>query len=266
MKAYPENSLLPSRLTARRRHGPAHGHRYGGARSCWAASFVMCSLLHAPTLDGQTLTGTILGVVREDSGAVLLGVTATISSTAMPGGPVSVITTDQGPVPVSGPRVGSPCRNSALAIPRRPTIRERAQSSDMCSSPGPTVQLDELSLRVLERLGIDIGDPTRYAAAASISPGVVSRLLLLTVVRVAATMRHPIAPSSGHFRDWPDLFPLPRHRETGRWRHGRGLQGQGHSARPLCRAQVLASRYGPGSTGSREIPPRGQGRFPPESS
>ena len=38
----------------------------------------------------------MLGVVRDDSGAVLPGVTATVSSTAMPGGPVSVITTEQG--------------------------------------------------------------------------------------------------------------------------------------------------------------------------
>ena len=84
------------RVTARRRNGPANGHRYGGARSCWVASFVIGGLLCAASLDAQTLTGTILGVVRDDSGAVLPGVTATVSSTAMPGGPVSVTTTEQG--------------------------------------------------------------------------------------------------------------------------------------------------------------------------
>ena len=53
-------------------------------------------LLCAASLDAQTLTGTILGVVRDASGATLPGVTATVSSTAMPGGPVSVTTTEQG--------------------------------------------------------------------------------------------------------------------------------------------------------------------------
>ena len=59
-------------------------------------SLTIGGLLCAAFLEAQTLTGTMLGVVRDDSGGVLPGVTATVTSPAMPAGPMSVTTTEQG--------------------------------------------------------------------------------------------------------------------------------------------------------------------------
>ena len=44
----------------------------------------------------QTVTGTILGTVTDESRAVLPGVTATITSPALPGGPQTVATAANG--------------------------------------------------------------------------------------------------------------------------------------------------------------------------
>ena len=53
-------------------------------------------LLWASLVEAQNLTGNIIGHVRDESGAVLPGVAATIASTAIPGGPMTVTTNDSG--------------------------------------------------------------------------------------------------------------------------------------------------------------------------
>ena len=50
----------------------------------------------ARLLDAQVVTGTITGVVSDDSRAVLPEVTITVTSPALPGGPVTTITNAQG--------------------------------------------------------------------------------------------------------------------------------------------------------------------------
>src|ERR1700739_2667887 len=44
----------------------------------------------------QILTGNIIGTVRDSSGAVLPGVTITVTSPALPAGPSSTVTNDKG--------------------------------------------------------------------------------------------------------------------------------------------------------------------------
>ena len=51
----------------------------------------MCSAVHA-----QVLTGSIIGTIADESKAFLPGVTVTISSTALPGGPLTVVTGERG--------------------------------------------------------------------------------------------------------------------------------------------------------------------------
>ena len=46
--------------------------------------------------EAQVLTGSLIGVVRDESRAVLPGVSATISSPALPGGPVNIVTDAEG--------------------------------------------------------------------------------------------------------------------------------------------------------------------------
>jgi hypothetical protein len=53
-------------------------------------------ILTASPAVGQLVTGSIIGTVRDESGAVLPGGNATISSPALPGGPQSVVTDEQG--------------------------------------------------------------------------------------------------------------------------------------------------------------------------
>lgn len=53
-------------------------------------------LLLASAADAQILTGNVIGAVKDESGAALPGVTATATSPALPGGPVSVVTNDMG--------------------------------------------------------------------------------------------------------------------------------------------------------------------------
>src|SRR5689334_15390909 len=51
----------------------------------------------AGTASAQILTGNIIGTVRDESGAVLPGVTVTLTSpTALPGGSTSQVTNDRG--------------------------------------------------------------------------------------------------------------------------------------------------------------------------
>ena len=62
----------------------------------WAILSVVGVLFCSLSLDAQVLTGTLLGVVRDESRAVLPGVNVTIVSPALAGGPVSAVTDAQG--------------------------------------------------------------------------------------------------------------------------------------------------------------------------
>ena len=46
--------------------------------------------------EAQVVPGRMIGVVRDESGAVLPGASVTLTSTALPGGPVTVVTNVQG--------------------------------------------------------------------------------------------------------------------------------------------------------------------------
>jgi hypothetical protein len=50
----------------------------------------------ALSVEAQILTGNIIGVVRDESNAVLPGVTVTLTSPALPGGPQTTVTNEQG--------------------------------------------------------------------------------------------------------------------------------------------------------------------------
>jgi tetratricopeptide (TPR) repeat protein len=63
-----------------------------------------------------------------------------------------------------------------------------------------------------------------------------------------------------------EAHELPRHREARRRRHGSGLQGRGHGARPLCRSQVSTRRCGPRPAGARALSAGSASRLCPESS
>ena len=75
------------------------------------------------------------------------------------------------------------------------------------------------------------------------------------------------APRASHrLADRPNHLALPHRREARRRRHGRGLQGRGHAARSLRRAEIPARRPCPRPSGPGTISPRGAGRFRTESS
>src|SRR6185295_1281322 len=58
--------------------------------------FSVALLLSAIASEAQISTGNIIGIVRDESNAVLPGVTVTLTSQAMPGGPVTEVTNAQG--------------------------------------------------------------------------------------------------------------------------------------------------------------------------
>jgi hypothetical protein len=58
--------------------------------------FLVVGLLWTVAVHAQGLTGTLFGVVRDESRAVLPGATVTATSPAMPGGPVTVVSNGQG--------------------------------------------------------------------------------------------------------------------------------------------------------------------------
>jgi len=66
----------------------------------WSTRLVLvvlfASVLSAPSVEAQILTGNIIGTVTDESKSVLPGVTATITSTALPGGPATAVTDEQG--------------------------------------------------------------------------------------------------------------------------------------------------------------------------
>src|ERR1700677_4672292 len=63
----------------------------------------------------------------------------------------------------------------------------------------------------------------------------------LTGDRLALKMERPKAPYlPNDLNDRPDYIALPHCRKTRGRRHGRGVQGRGHPAAPLCRTQIFA--------------------------
>jgi hypothetical protein len=55
-----------------------------------------CLLVFASLAGGQVITGTIIGTALDETGAVIPGATATLTSDAMPGGPRTGLTNDKG--------------------------------------------------------------------------------------------------------------------------------------------------------------------------
>lgn len=64
-------------------------------------------LLAAIAAQAQVTTGNIIGTVRDESGAVLPGVTATLTSPALPGGPQSIVTNELGGYRFTGLQPGT---------------------------------------------------------------------------------------------------------------------------------------------------------------
>src|SRR5687767_5600092 len=63
---------------------------------------VVALAFFAPSLTAQILTGTIIGTVTDESRAVLPGATATLTSPALPGGPATTVSDEQGRYRFSG--------------------------------------------------------------------------------------------------------------------------------------------------------------------
>src|SRR5262245_9554539 len=61
-----------------------------------AVLFAFFSFCLCLTAEAQVLPGNMIGVVRDESGAVLPGATVTLTSAALPGGPVTSVTNAQG--------------------------------------------------------------------------------------------------------------------------------------------------------------------------
>src|SRR5690242_3930606 len=58
---------------------------------------IACFILMLSAIgEAQVIPGRMIGVVRDESGAVLPGASVTLTSTALPGGPVTVVTNVQG--------------------------------------------------------------------------------------------------------------------------------------------------------------------------
>src|SRR5262247_120877 len=66
------------------------GTSEGGMKRVFPCVFVL--LLVASAARAQLTTGNIIGVVKDESGGALPGVTATMTSPALPGGPAVVTT------------------------------------------------------------------------------------------------------------------------------------------------------------------------------
>jgi hypothetical protein len=61
-----------------------------------AIASVVAFLLFSLSIDAQVVTGNLIGIIRDESRAVLPGVTLTITSPALPGGPQTAVTNAQG--------------------------------------------------------------------------------------------------------------------------------------------------------------------------
>jgi hypothetical protein len=71
-------------------------------------------LLGAVAAQAQVTTGNIIGAVRDESGAVLPSVTATVTSPALPGGPQSIVTNERGEYRFTGLQPGTYALNVEL--------------------------------------------------------------------------------------------------------------------------------------------------------
>ncbi len=71
-------------------------------------------LVCAFAVQAQVTTGNIIGSVRDESGAVLPGVTATVTSPALPGGPQSTVTNERGEYRFTGLQPGTYVLNVEL--------------------------------------------------------------------------------------------------------------------------------------------------------
>jgi hypothetical protein len=61
-----------------------------------AAGVVVGLVVCVGAAHAQILTGNIIGTVKDESGAVLPGVTVTLTSTVLPGGPLTTVTSETG--------------------------------------------------------------------------------------------------------------------------------------------------------------------------
>ena len=63
---------------------------------CRVLDLVLGMLLLSGVASAQVVTGTIIGAVKDESQAALPGVSATVTSTALLGGPATVVTSNTG--------------------------------------------------------------------------------------------------------------------------------------------------------------------------
>ena len=91
---------------------------------CVVRGVVVASLvLLAATVFGQVITGLIFGSIRDESGAVLPGATVTLSSDQLPGGPRTVVTTENGQYRF--PNLAPGAYNLLVEMPAFGTYNER---------------------------------------------------------------------------------------------------------------------------------------------
>src|SRR5438309_262906 len=71
------------------------------------AAVLLCLLALSSAAGAQVVTGSIVGTVRDESGAVLPGVTVTLTSPVLPTGPATFVTNEQGDYRFTNLRPGS---------------------------------------------------------------------------------------------------------------------------------------------------------------
>src|SRR5262249_48244731 len=70
--------------------------RQGGLMRRVSVGLVLYILAAAGAARAQIFTGDVIGTARDESGAVLPGVTVTLTSPAAPGGPLTTVTSEKG--------------------------------------------------------------------------------------------------------------------------------------------------------------------------
>ena len=93
-----------------------------------AFMFAFICLFICTVAEAQVLPGTMIGVVRDESNAVLPGATVTLTSTALPGGPVTSVTNAQGEYRFTGLPPGTYAISIALAGFSAPRARRSFSS------------------------------------------------------------------------------------------------------------------------------------------
>jgi hypothetical protein len=130
----------------------------------------------ALSVEAQVLTGTIIGVVRDESNAVLPGVTVTLTSPALPAGPVSTSTNAQGEYRVVGLPPG--VYELSITLQGFRTYKE----TDLRTSAGGTIERDvALKVAAVEETVTVSGqspvvDPRQAGLVKSMSSDVVEAL------------------------------------------------------------------------------------------